>query len=343
MARFLARRLLFSLLLVFIVSSAALLLARLAPGDLTAELGPFAGAREIAATRARFDLDRSPAGQWALWVSRAARFDFGDSFLYNRPVRGLVAGAAANTAILAAAALAAATLAGIPLGIVSGSRRGAAAALIRAVSIVCLSIPPLLTSIVLVFIAATTRWLPAGGMTTAGAGEAGWAGWLADVAAHLPLPALALAIPIAATFERLQAQAIGESLGRPFARAAAARGVGPRDLVLRHAWRASLPPLCAVYGLAIGTLLSGSFVVEFVTAWPGLGRLMYEALRARDIYLVAGCAAMGGLLLAAGSLIGDLMLAAADPRLRDASTTRVVSARQARIREGGEGARGPGA
>ena len=298
MARFLARRLLFSLLLVFIVSSAALLLARLAPGDLTAELGPFAGAREIAATRARFDLDRSPAGQWALWVSRAARFDFGDSFLYNRPVRGLVAGAAANTAILAAAALAAATLAGIPLGIVSGSRRGAAAALIRAVSIVCLSIP---------------------------------------------LPALALAIPIAATFERLQAQAIGESLGRPFARAAAARGVGPRDLVLRHAWRASLPPLCAVYGLAIGTLLSGSFVVEFVTAWPGLGRLMYEALRARDIYLVAGCAAMGGLLLAAGSLIGDLMLAAADPRLRDASTTRVVSARQARIREGGEGARGPGA
>jgi peptide/nickel transport system permease protein len=72
-----------------------------------------------------------------------------------------------------------------------------------------------------------------------------------------------------------------------------------------------------VYGLAIGALLSGSFVVEFVTAWPGLGRLMYEALRARDIYLVAGCAAMGGLFLAAGSVIGDLLLAAADPRVRE--------------------------
>ena len=77
----------------------------------------------------------------------------------------------------------------------------------------------------------------------------------------------------------------------------------------------SLRPICAVYGLAIGALLSGSFVVEFVTAWPGLGRLMYEALRARDIYLVAGCAAMGGLFLAFGSLVGDLLLAAADPRV----------------------------
>lgn len=330
MGRFLARRLLFSILLVFVVSSAALLLARLAPGDVTAELGPFASAREIAGARARFDLDRSPAGQWALWISRAVRFDFGDSFLYNRPVRGLVAGAAANTAILAVAALAAATLIGIPLGVVSGSRQGVAAALIRAASLVCLSIPPLLTSIALVFIAATTRWFPAGGMTTAGAADVRWSAWMADVAAHLPLPALALAIPIAATFERLQAQSITESLGRPFARAAVARGIGPRDLVLRHAWRASLPPLCAVYGLAIGALLSGSFVVEFVTAWPGLGRLMYEALRARDIYLVAGCAAMGGLLLAAGSLMGDLLLVAADPRLREAT------AGQARVRERGQ-------
>ena len=79
----------------------------------------------------------------------------------------------------------------------------------------------------------------------------------------------------------------------------------------------SLRPICAVYGLVIGALLSGSFVVEFVTAWPGLGRLMYEALRARDIYLVAGCAAMGASLLAIGTLIGDLLLAAADPRVRE--------------------------
>jgi peptide/nickel transport system permease protein len=90
-----------------------------------------------------------------------------------------------------------------------------------------------------------------------------------------------------------------------------------RRLILGHAWRASLRSICAVYGLAIGALLSGSFIVEYIAAWPGLGRLMYEALRARDIYLVAGCAAMGGVFLALGGLIADLLLATADPRIRE--------------------------
>ena len=317
----LAQRLIFALLLVFVVSSAALLLARLAPGDVTAQLGPFASASEISGIRARFDLDRSPAGQWLVWLTRVVRFDFGDSFLYNRPVRGLVVRAAANTAVLAVAALALATLLGIPLGVVSGSRHSAGAALIRAVSLVCLSVPPLLTSLLLVFIAASTRWFPTGGMTSVDAIGLRSFAWLADVAAHLPLPALALALPVAATFERLQAQSMTEALHQPFTVAAMARGLSPRDVIVRHAWPVSLRPICGVYGLAIGALLSGSFVVEFVTAWPGLGRLMYEALRARDIYLVAGCAAMGGLFLAVGSVIGDLLLAAADPRVREGQAT----------------------
>lgn len=300
-----------------VVSSASLVLTRLAPGDLTAELGPFATPAEIAALRARFDLDRSPVEQLMLWAGRALRLDFGNSFSLNRPVRDLIGRAAINTAALAVAALVAATLLGIPLGIFTGSRRGAAAALVRGASLVFLSVPPLLTSLFLVFIAATTRLFPAGGMTTAGVLEVSWSAWLLDIARHLPLPALALALPIAATFERLQSQSMADALEQPFAVAALARGVAPRDVIVRHAWRVSLRPICAVYGLAIGALLSGSFVVEFVTAWPGLGRLMYNALRARDIYLVAGCAAMGGFFLACGSLIGDLLLAAADPRVRE--------------------------
>jgi peptide/nickel transport system permease protein len=227
--RFLARRLLFALVLVTVVSSASLVLARLAPGDVTAQLGPFATASEIAGTRARFDLDRSPAAQWMLWAGRALRFEFGDSFLYTRPVRGLIARAAANTAALAVVALTAATLLGIPLGIFTGSRRGTAAALVRGLSLVFLSVPPLLTSLVLVFIAATTRLFPPGGMTSAGALDVSWSAWLLDVAIHIPLPALALALPIAATFERLQSQSMTDALHQPFALAAVARGVAPRD------------------------------------------------------------------------------------------------------------------
>jgi peptide/nickel transport system permease protein len=233
----------------------------------------------------------------------------------------LIRRAAGNTAVLAVAALAIATLAGIPLGIVTGSRRGALAGAIRTVSLVCLSIPPLLTSLLLLFIAARTGWLPTGGMTSVEAVDAGWSAWMLDVARHLPLPALALALPLAATFERLQSQAMTETIHQPFVVAALARGVTWRQLLLDHAWRVSLRSMCAIYGLAIGALLSGSFVVEYVTAWPGLGRLMYEALRARDIYLVAGCAAMGGVFLAFGSLVSDLLLFAADPRVREGQTT----------------------
>jgi len=318
MAGFLLRRLLFAAVLLVCTSSAALLLTRLAPGDVTSQLGPTASRTDIEATRARFDLDRNPVSQWALWAGRALRFDFGESFLYNRPVGPLVIRAAGNTAILALAALAMATLVGISLGILTGSRHGSRlATMVEGVSIVCVSLPPLLMSLALVFIAARTGWLPPGGLTSAGASDMSWAAWIADVAWHLPLPALALAVPIAAVLERLQAQSMAEAVQQPFVLAAVARGVPRRDLIMRHAWPVSVRPLCAVYGLVIGALLSGSFVVEYVTAWPGVGRLMYEALRARDIYLVAGCAAMGACFLALGTMTGDLLLAVADPRVRD--------------------------
>ena len=317
MGAFLIRRVVFALVLVGCASSAAFFLTRAAPGDVTTQLGAFAKAEEVAATRARFGLDRPVLVQWIEWAGRALRFDFGESFLYNRPVARVLGPAALNTAILAVVALVVATAGGLALGVVSGSRAGPVAAMIRAASAVCVSLPPLLTSLIFVFLAARTGWLPAGGMSSAGAGDLSWSAWLADVAWHVPLPALALALPIAATFERLQSQSMSEVVGEPFVQAARARGVAGPSLIWRHAWPASLRPICAVLGVAIGALLSGSFVVEYVTTWPGLGRLMYEALRARDIYLVAGCAAMGSAFLACGTLAGDLLLAAVDPRVRD--------------------------
>lgn len=318
MAQFLIRRVTFAVLLVLISSSAALFLTRLAPGDLAQALGPQATRSEIAAARARFDLDRPALEQWWLWTTRALTFDFGESVLYSSPVAPLVTRAAANSAVLGVTTLVVATMLGLSLGIFTGARpRGVAATVVRAFSIACLSLPPLVTSLLLVFVAARTGWLPLGGITTAGSAATTWGAWLADVAAHLPLPVLALALPIAAMFERLQSQALGETLHLPFVLAASARGVSERTAILRHAWPVSLRAICAVYGIVIGAVLSGSFAVEYVTTWPGLGRLMYVALMARDIYLVAGCAAMGASLLAVGTLIGDLMLAAIDPRVRE--------------------------
>jgi ABC-type dipeptide/oligopeptide/nickel transport system permease component len=154
-------------------------------------------------------------------------------------------------------------------------------------------------------------------MTSADAHGAGAAAWLADLARHLPVPALALAVPMAALIERLQSRATAEVLAAPHAAAALARGVSRARLVWRHLVPIAARPVVAVYGLVAGTLLSGSFAVEMVTAWPGLGRLMVDALRARDVFLVAGCATAGALVVAATNLAADLALLAIDPRTRE--------------------------
>ena len=319
MLRYLARRLMAAVVLVALVSSGALLLTRLAPGDFASELFGAGATREsIAQDRARYGLDKPIATQYLAWVVHAVRLDFGTSLLYRRPVGELIRQRAANTAVLALAALFVATLLGLPAGIVSGSRSGVVPHVIRGTSVVLLSLPSLITSLVLVLIAARTRWLPIGGMQSAAAWQAGLTARAADVAWHLPLPAVALALPLAAMIERLQSQSMAETVTMPFALSALARGVSRRRVVWRDALRPSLVPVASIYGFVIGSLLSGSFVVEVVTSWPGLGRLMYEALGARDLYLVAGCAAAGSAFLAAGSLLSDLALAWVDPRLRRA-------------------------
>jgi peptide/nickel transport system permease protein len=312
---YLLRRLAFAVALVFTVSSASLLLTRMAPGDYATEaLGVGGGRARVEEMRARYGLNRPIVEQYRAWLAGALHFDFGRSFAYDRPVADLIPQRAANTAILAVTALAAATLVGLPLGIVSGARsRGTLTALIRTGSIALLSMPPLLTSLLLVFIAARTGWFPIGGMRTGASSSVD----IVDLLRHLVVPASALALPIAAMFERLQSQAMREVVGQPYVLAALARGV-PRSRVLwRDALKAALRPIASVYGLVVGTLLSGSFAVEIITTWPGLGSLMLEALRARDVYLVAGCAATGSVFLACGTLLSDAALALVDPRARE--------------------------
>lgn len=303
---FVGRRLLLALLLVFVVSSASLLLVDAAPGDHFSafDLDPATAAAE----RHRLGLDKSLPARYGAWLARATRFDFGESMKYRRPVVQLVAERAPMTALLGAVALAIATLIGVPAGIFTGSRRNALTAAARALSLVVVSVPSLVTSFALLFLAARTGWLPVGGLASTADGHA----WTA--ARYLILPATALALPIAATIERLQSQALSDALSEPSVRAALARGCSRRRAVWRHAFRLSLTPVLAIYGVIVGTVLSGSFAVEIVTSWPGLGALMYEALVSRDLFLVAGCAAAGAVFLAFGTLIADVALALADPR-----------------------------
>jgi peptide/nickel transport system permease protein len=316
MARYIARRLAFAVFLVAAVSSVSLILTRLAPGDFTVEvLGLDARRETVEKMRAQYGLDKPIGVQYRDWLVSALHLDFGRSLLFDRPVRDLIPERAVNTAILGVAALVVATLLGLPLGVVTGSRRGGwMANAIRSASLVLLSMPPLLTSLFLVFVAARTGWFPIAGMRSAVV-PAG--GAMLDLLHHMVVPAAAIGLPLAAMLERLQSQAMSEVVSEPFVLATLARGVPRSRVIWRDGLKPALRPVAAVYGLMVGTLLSGSFAVEVITAWPGLGRLMLDAIRARDVFLVAGCAGAGALFLAVGTLLSDLALGVVDPRARD--------------------------
>jgi peptide/nickel transport system permease protein len=321
LVRFLTRRLLSAVMVVFVAASATLVLSAAADGDyFSIAFGFGRSPRTVASARAALGFDRPVSAIYLAWLTRAARLDFGTSLTHQRPVGPLVAERAARTAVLAIAALAIVTLLGVPFGMLTGSRPGPSASVVRAVSSVCLSVPPLIAAILLVAVAAFTGILPTGGMTTLSMEETGWLAWARDVAWHVPLPALALALPFVAMLERVQSQAITQALAEPSMTAAMARGLSYRQMLWRHAWRLAAKPVAALAGIIAGTLLSGSFAVELVTSWPGLGRLTYDALVNRDIYLAAGCAAAAAVFLECGIVASDLLLAAVDPRIAAADT-----------------------
>lgn len=300
-------------LLVFLVSSASLVLAHMAPPGDAFGTDPVV----LAAERHRLGFDRPLPQQYADWLRRSLRFDFGESLRFRRPVAALVRERATNTAVLGVSALFIATVVGIPLGVFTGSRRtGVVSGFASTASITMLSVPPLVTSLVLLVLAARTGWLPAGGVPHISP-ETGWFETATITARHLVLPASALALPLAATLERLQSRALTEALADPCILAAIARGVPRRLVIWKHALRMALKPVLAVYGIIVGSVLSGSFVVEIVMSWQGLGDLMYQALQARDLYLVAGCAVAGSCCLGGGILLSDIALAAIDPRLEE--------------------------
>ena len=297
---YLVRRLFAAILLIVVVSTGTFVLGHFAPGDATTEMFlTGAGKDAIAHERARLGLDRPLRAQLGEWLSDLTHLDLGMSSAYGRPVTELVGERAIDTAKLASAALLLAALLGLPLGLMTGARpRGALSMVVTPISIALVSCPPIVGALALSLVAIKTRWLSV-------------------APGDLAVPALALGLPFAAMFERVQSRATADTLASPDLLAAAARGIPERRLLWVHASRQSLRPVLGIFGIVIGASFSGSLAVEYITAWPGLGRLMYAALTNRDLFLVAGCALAGAVCLATGNLVADGLRAIVDPRVRE--------------------------
>ncbi|HEY7284973.1 MAG TPA: ABC transporter permease [Vicinamibacterales bacterium] len=312
-ARFLARRSLQALPLLFVISVLVFLLIHAAPGGPLAIYlaNPNVRPEDIERLRRALGLDRPLWVQYWSWLTAFARGDWGYSFSDGRPVIARIAERLPATLELAAVSLAGALLVTLPAGVAAGVRRGrwvdrATSALATA----GISLPAFWFGLVLQIVFATgLGWLPSSGRSTPGADDFG------DHVRHLVLPALVLIVVQAAAWSRYLRGSVIDTLAEPFVAAARARGIPRRQVLVRHVLRNAIGPVLAVVMVDAALLVSGAVVTESVFAWPGIGSLFTEALARRDYTVLMALLMLTSTAIVVLNLVADLAHALVDPRV----------------------------
>jgi peptide/nickel transport system permease protein len=320
MRTYILRRILQLIPLLLAVVVLAFVLLKAAPGDYVTTLSadPQVSTATLDAMRHRFGLDRPWPVQLAFYLRNLVfRFDLGESFSLHRPVADVLGEGVLNTLLLALAGAMLTWGLAIPLGVWAAVRQNTAVdRSLSALAVVGLSIPEVLSGLLLLTLAARTGWFPAGGMHSIDAEDLPPLARVVDVLHHLVLPALVVGlVPLAGRMRQMRSSLL-DVLHLDFVTTARAKGLDEHAVVMKHALRNALNPMITLFGFTLGSLLSGSLVAEIIFAWPGLGRITYEAILARDQYLVAGSVLMATVVLVLGNLVADVLLAAADPRIR---------------------------
>jgi peptide/nickel transport system permease protein len=319
---YLLRRFAASLLLLYLVLTLTFVLLRLVPGD------PLANLSEIPVPQHQKDLlihsyglDRPLVEQYVRWLAAVTLHgDWGISYGQQRPAADVVIEALPATLLLAVAALFVEFSVGLTLGVVAARHHGTRLdGAIRLVTQVMYSQPTFWVALLAVIIFSYyLRWLPASHMQSVGADQLGGAGRLVDLLRHLTLPALTLGLIEAAATARYVRASLLDVLACDYVRTARAAGLSERRVLWVHALRATLVPLIQRLGVSVPELLSGILIIEVVFAWPGIGRVTYDATSSRDYPVIIATTAVAAALAIGGNLVADLLHAAVDPRLRKA-------------------------
>ncbi|PZV33865.1 ABC transporter permease [Mesorhizobium kowhaii] len=294
-------------------------LLQLAPGDAADVMAGEAGSATVetmAALRQRFGLDNPLLVQLFNYLYNLAHFSLGFSPRYGMPVADLIGQRLPGTLLLMAVAL---TIA-IALGLVLGSLMAVFSGrlpdrLLSVVSLLFYSIPGFWIGLMLIVLfSVKLGWLPSGGSGTIGSNLTGLAG-LWDKVRYMILPALSLALFYVAIYARLTRAAMLEVQSQDYVRTAAAKGLSPTVITIRHVLRNALIPITTMAGMHVGGMLGGAVVVETVYSWPGLGRLAFEAVMGRDFTVLLGILLLSSLLVIVANATVDLLHAWLDPRI----------------------------
>jgi peptide/nickel transport system permease protein len=305
--RFLLQRALKMVVMVFAIVTANFLLVHAAPGDPASVMAGEAGAADpqfLAQLRTQFGLDQPLSTQLWLYVSHVAQGDLGMSYRQQRPVGGLILERLSATLLLTGSAFVVAIVGGIALGALAARNVGRLSEnLITVLALGLYATPIFWVGLMLVLIFSVwLDWLPSFGMSTIGSNLTGFAA-AADVARYLLLPALTLGLFYVAVYARLTRAAMLEVASQDFVRTARAKGVPEGAVQRRHILRNALLPVITVAGIQAGQLIGGSILVETVFAWPGIGRLAFDALLARDYQILLGVFLVTSILVLVFNLI----------------------------------------
>ncbi|MBI2205722.1 MAG: ABC transporter permease [Candidatus Rokubacteria bacterium] len=303
MTQFIVRRILYSIVTLFILSGTIFLVVRMTgdPVLLLAEAG--ASTEDLDRVRQQWGLDRSWPVQYLAFMENAVRGELGKSFNYRMPVSELYFERLPNSLILGLAATAISLLVGVPAGIVSAVKVNSwwdnAA---KGIGLLGLSIPGFWLGLVLILVFSVwLRWLP-----TSGAGD-----WR-----HVVMPAVALGWYFAASMLRLTRSSMLEVLGSEYIKLAKLKGLPEVVVIGMHAFKNALIPVLTLAGVNMVVMINAAVIVEVIFAWPGIGRLLYEGIFQRDFPLVQGVVIMAGFMIVGINLVVDVVYALIDPRIR---------------------------
>lgn len=323
MVRFIFRRIVHAVILVFVTITATFFVVRLAPGDpLSRYYSPDVEPDAMNRVRVQLGLDDPVHVQFGRWLWSFVRGDFGVSLVEHRPVGDILRETIPRTLRLTVIAFLVQLVVGFGIGLAAAwKRQRAPDRLLSTAALVIYAVPTFyLAYLLITFFSLYLDWLPTSGIQSIGIeGASPWRVF-ADRLAHLVLPVVVLGVASAAGLARYTRGSVIEAIGQDYIRTARAKGVPERRVVWWHALRNALPPILTVVGLSIPFLLGGAVVVEKVFAWPGMGALLVDSIYSRDYPVVLAVNFVAACMVIAGNFVADVSYMLADPRIKLATS-----------------------
>ncbi len=314
MGGYILKRLISAVPVILGITVIVFLIMAMIPGDpATAILGSYATPENVEKLNRDLGLDKPLVQRYFIWLGNMLTGDFGRSFSLNRPVLDEVAERFNATLVLAGTAFVICALLGILAGVISAARQyGWADKGITFVVLIGISVPSFFLGMMMILLfAVNLRWLPVSGMFAIYGG-----GDLPDLLRHLVMPASALAVVATGVIARLSRSAMLEVLRQDFIRTARAKGVPERGVIWRHALKAAMVSIIPVLGIQAGFVLSGAVYIEIVFQWPGVGRMLVDAILKRDILLVQGGVVFVAACYVMFNILVDVAQSLLDPRIK---------------------------